>query len=763
MQRMCPITACPCFSPIFIGMFNRDFMGRAALHIAAINPSPEAGELTRRLVKVNAGAARSQDGYGQLPVELAFVSKSPSVGMVIACITTAFPDGALCEDGEGGDTMLHYGCSSEVVLSNKQALKMVKALLAFHPETASATNARLRIPLHVIALTDAPQANDIMEELIERYPRGLLQTDKDGNTPMHLAAAVNNIRGVRTLVTHSFSQPQHLHNENNRLPMDVTKNRQVIKALSTPPLRMKAFRKRERWYVKVATVASSLLLMATNGVILSHFYKQHLEHLDRDKLIARGELDLELVHPRDKRLYFMWCNGCGINSHMFYLVVVIALYVIWISFIIFMIVVRKYLKRSIEKYFETGWFQKHLRMSAELRENSPLMFAKSVERFVILFPTALLHIVACQQHPDKYWPGGEGLSGSPVQPIKYEQIFQIMGFALPMLLSAQTSVIMDQSTLHTVSLHLACCKWISLDVIEQMMLYLYRISEFCARVVVISYLWYGLDSCFHCQSDYCTCIFRWVALPVISAQFLITLIITSTERFWWSLCHEASRSFVATLDVIFNTHFALTIINSMGVYYTSGDGEIVGSGNLLRFIGELRLREGLIIIFLHLSVNAVMIVLAGMVRIYEESETQKESYTNRFDHLFVNLSRITFFVMACAGTAMMCITIGIRYLLWRVSAYGLEMRAKKVLIDLIMASRAKHHDQSLTHQTLMNYNLSLEQLQRIHKGDLSDLQISKKPLEEGQVRDTCPHLIKANTDCRVILDVGSPDRHEDCQ
>ena len=34
---------------------NRDYAGRVALHSAAINPSPEAGELTRRLVKVGPG------------------------------------------------------------------------------------------------------------------------------------------------------------------------------------------------------------------------------------------------------------------------------------------------------------------------------------------------------------------------------------------------------------------------------------------------------------------------------------------------------------------------------------------------------------------------------------------------------------------------------------------------------------------------------------------------------------------------------------
>ena len=97
---------------------NRDFSGRFALHTAVCNPSAEAGDLVRRLVKVNAGAARAEDGFGHLAVELAFVSRSPAVGMVIACITTAFPDGALCEGGADGNTMLHQvGVSAWLWLS----------------------------------------------------------------------------------------------------------------------------------------------------------------------------------------------------------------------------------------------------------------------------------------------------------------------------------------------------------------------------------------------------------------------------------------------------------------------------------------------------------------------------------------------------------------------------------------------------------------------------------------------------------------------
>ncbi len=67
-----------------VTMGNRDFTGRMALHTAVINPSTEAGELTRRLIKANAGATRAEDGLGYLPIEIVFRSISPVVGMVIA-------------------------------------------------------------------------------------------------------------------------------------------------------------------------------------------------------------------------------------------------------------------------------------------------------------------------------------------------------------------------------------------------------------------------------------------------------------------------------------------------------------------------------------------------------------------------------------------------------------------------------------------------------------------------------------------------------
>jgi hypothetical protein len=70
-------------------------------------------------------------------------------------------------------------------------------------------------------------------------------------------------------------------------------------------------------------------------------------------------------------------------------------------------------------------------------------------------------------------------------------------------------LIMDMSALHTDDLRLASCRCISLHVLENAVLFIYRIAEFSARVCVCSYAWYGMD-CQHCASSDCTCWFRYV-------------------------------------------------------------------------------------------------------------------------------------------------------------------------------------------------------------------------------------------------------------
>jgi hypothetical protein len=212
------------------------------------------------------GAASAEDGRGWIPLELAFRSSSPMVGKMIACLVTAFPDGALSRTQANADSMLHQACYQQIILSNPHAAKMVKILLAFHPETAYSVNKFSQTALHIAAMTDAPQAVEIMEDIIMRYPKALLLADHLGNTPMHIAASVNNRSGIRKLVERSFRRPQHLQNDFAQFPMDCTMNRKILKALVvTPQSSSKAF----NWSV---TILCTAVHMAVNGLILVHYW-----------------------------------------------------------------------------------------------------------------------------------------------------------------------------------------------------------------------------------------------------------------------------------------------------------------------------------------------------------------------------------------------------------------------------------------------------------------------------------------------------------
>ena len=130
-------------------------------------------------------------------------------------------------------------------------------------------------------------------------------------------------------------------------------------------------------------VVSTLLLLGINAVILSNYWHKHLKHLELHASVARGELSPEDLHSRDKRLYFMWCDGCGVDSHLFYFIIIILLFSSWMLMFGFVACSRVLFRQSMLKYFEQGWFHKHPKITTAIRENSPLMFAKSFERFVV--------------------------------------------------------------------------------------------------------------------------------------------------------------------------------------------------------------------------------------------------------------------------------------------------------------------------------------------------------------------------------------------
>ena len=272
--------------------------------------------------------------------------------------------------------MLHQSCSQHVVLSNTRALTMVKALLAFHPETAHAVNAFSQLPIHVAAMTESPQAIDIMDQLIRCYPKGLLHGDHVGNTPMHIAASVNNIAGVRKLVEHSFRQAQHLHNFHTQFPMDCTMNRQVLQALVAP--QSATFKTGEPLYMRLVMMLCTAMLMAANGLILMHYWLQVLSFPPglasvpawqrgsasrrcRRAALCHCALTLDYANPQQHRAHHDLISRINAikqaepradqNAHLLYFLLVVISFGVWLLGIVFILVVRICCAQSIVKVF----------------------------------------------------------------------------------------------------------------------------------------------------------------------------------------------------------------------------------------------------------------------------------------------------------------------------------------------------------------------------------------------------------------------------
>ena len=96
-------------------------------------------------------------------------------------------------------------------------------------------------------------------------------------------------------------------------------------------------------------------------------------------------------------------------------------------------------------------------------------------------------------------------------------------------------LILDESALHTIDLHLASCRCISMRVLENGVLFVYRVAEFSARVCVCVYVIYGLD-CKHC-AETCTC---WLRLVRAKSRDFVPLLLPVVEK-RLAASHESVR------------------------------------------------------------------------------------------------------------------------------------------------------------------------------------------------------------------------------
>ena len=88
---------------------------------------------------------------------------------------------------------------------------------------------------------------------------------------------------------------------------------------------------------------------------------------------------------------------------------------------------------------------------------------------------------------------------------------------------------------------------------------------------------------------------------------------------------------------------------------------MIGTGGLSCFIGDLKVREALTIISLHLILNSLTILLTGLYRIFdvvqEEGNKSSDAGFENFQHFFEQPVHTCFFCWAAGGTGLMCLTV----------------------------------------------------------------------------------------------------------
>lgn len=120
---------------------------------------------------------------GRLPIHIAVVRDA--FPELVQYLCKASPKALRVQDQEG-NLPLHYAAmhGSAVVL---------QALLAAYPQGCQTPNSRDRFPIHLVCARcyDAtPLPTKDLEALIQSYPEALVQLDRFGRTPLHLAASV---------------------------------------------------------------------------------------------------------------------------------------------------------------------------------------------------------------------------------------------------------------------------------------------------------------------------------------------------------------------------------------------------------------------------------------------------------------------------------------------------------------------------------------------------------------------------------------------
>ena len=149
-----------------------DKEGNAPMHVAAENPK-STKELFKVLADIEPNAAKIENSRGDMPLHVAVHSQAS--GLVIKTLHKIYYKAAQ-RVFRGENNILHEACQQRIDPIG------IQSLLKTSDDIASSKNRYGNIPLHVATAYQAPR--EIVELLVEAYPKGCLVQNNNGDVPL---------------------------------------------------------------------------------------------------------------------------------------------------------------------------------------------------------------------------------------------------------------------------------------------------------------------------------------------------------------------------------------------------------------------------------------------------------------------------------------------------------------------------------------------------------------------------------------------------
>jgi len=186
---------------------EKTIYGKVPLHYVRFD-NEQSLRYVQMLVQAWPDAVREQDDRGRLPLHYACFNASGQPEGIIQLLVECWPESLLVST-IAGNLPLHVACSYH-------SPSVTRYLINASPQSVQFQNKDLHLPLHYALETR--QTDEVIQMLVECWPKSLLVSTNAGNLPLHLACSYHSPAVIRHLVS-SAPQAVHVKNKCLRLPL----------------------------------------------------------------------------------------------------------------------------------------------------------------------------------------------------------------------------------------------------------------------------------------------------------------------------------------------------------------------------------------------------------------------------------------------------------------------------------------------------------------------------------------------------------------